>query len=83
LRVMSPSAEVQGHSPDQKKTLGGKRDVTISAMRPVGNYAVRIVFSDGHESGIFSWRYLRELDENRETLWADHLAELQRLGLER
>ena len=61
LRVMSPSAEVQGHSPDQRVTVGGKRNVAIAEMVPVGNYAVRIVFDDRHDTGIFTWSYLARL----------------------
>ena len=58
LRVMSPSAEVQGHSPAERKLVSGKRDVTIKAVEPVGNYAVKLVFSDGHDTGLFTWPYL-------------------------
>ena len=66
LRVLSPSAEVQGHSPEQRVTVGGKKNVGIVRLEPVGNYAVRIVFDDGHDTGLFVWEYLRELGENRE-----------------
>ena len=83
MRVHSPSAEVQGHSPEQRKTVPGKKDVTIEAVKPVGNYAVRIVFSDGHDSGIFSWVYLCELDAEREGKWSRYLAELAQKGLSR
>jgi DUF971 family protein len=83
LRVLSPSAEVQGHSKEQRVTVPGKIDVAISAVDPVGNYAVRLTFSDGHNSGLFSWTYLRRLGEERETLWADYLAELKAKGLAR
>ena len=76
LRVMSPSAEVQGHSPAERITVGGKRDVEIKAVEPVGNYAVRLQFSDGHGSGIFTWGYLRRLGADREALWSAYLAEL-------
>ena len=61
LRVESPSAEVQGHSPDQKKIIVGKENVAIVGLEPVGNYAVKIVFSDGHDTGLYTWEYLREL----------------------
>src|SRR6476661_9294149 len=61
LRVESPSAEVQGHGPDQRQTVGGKANVAITEILPTGNYAVRLVFSDGHQTGIFTWAYLREL----------------------
>jgi Uncharacterized protein conserved in bacteria len=76
LRVRSPSAEVQGHSPGQRVTVGGKRDVTITGVVPVGNYAVRLVFSDGHDTGIFTWAYLSEAGENADEIWAEYLAEL-------
>jgi len=76
LRVLSPSAEVQGHSPEQRVTVGGKKNVGIVRLEPVGNYAVRIVFDDGHDTGLFVWEYLRELGENREARWQDYLADL-------
>ena len=83
LRVLSPSAEVQGHSPEQRQTVGGKIDVAITAVDPVGNYAVRLTFSDGHNTGLFSWSYLRRLGRERETLWAGYLADLAAKGLKR
>jgi DUF971 family protein len=83
LRVLSPSAEVQGHSPEQRQTVGGKIDVSISALDPVGNYAIRPTFSDGHNSGIFSWTYLRKLGDERDRLWSGYLAELKSKGLAR
>jgi DUF971 family protein len=83
LRVLSPSAEVQGHSPEQRKTIAGKRDVQIMQMEPVGNYAVRIVFDDMHDTGIFTWVYLHELTEHKQKRWADYLAELDEKGLSR
>ena len=64
LRVMSPSAEVQGHSPEQRVTVGWKRNVKIKDLRPVGNYAVRIVFDDGHDTGLYAWSYLQTLHES-------------------
>jgi DUF971 family protein len=76
LRVFSPSAEVQGHSPEQRVTVPGKKNVHIVKLVPVGNYAVRIVFDDGHDTGLYAWYYLRELGENRETRFRDYLAEL-------
>ena len=76
LRVLSPSAEVQGHSEAQRVTVGGKNNVGIVRLEPVGNYAVRIVFDDGHDTGLFVWAYLRELGENREARWQDYLADL-------
>jgi DUF971 family protein len=83
LRVLSPSAEVQGHSPEQRQTVPGKADVAVTAIDPVGNYAVRLTFSDGHNTGLFSWTYLRHLGENRESLWADYLADLKAKGMTR
>jgi len=83
LRVMSPSAEVQGHSPSQRVTVGGKRNVKIRDLQPIGNYAVRIVFDDGHDTGLFSWSYLDELGRERDKRWAGYLAELQTKGLNR
>jgi DUF971 family protein len=83
LRVLSPSAEVQGHSPEQRQTVGGKRNVLISAVDPVGNYAVRLTFDDCHNTGIFTWSYLRKLGDEREALWAAYLADLAARGLGR
>jgi DUF971 family protein len=83
LRVYSPSAEVTGHGAEERKILGGKRAVTIAAVEPVGNYAVRLRFSDGHSTGIYSWPYLHEVGRNYETLWRQYLADLDRLGLRR
>lgn len=83
LRVYSPSAEVQGHSPSQKQTVAGRRHVGIMRLEPVGNYAVRIVFDDLHDTGIYSWTYLYGLGEQQERLWADYLAELEAKGLSR
>ena len=83
LRVMSPSAEVQGHTPSQRVTVGGKRHVTIGDLRPVGSYAVRIVFSDGHDTGLFSWDYLETLGLEKEARWATYEAELAEKGLSR
>ncbi len=83
LRVLSPSAEVQGHSPEQRKTIGGKQNVEIMKMEPVGNYAVRITFDDMHDTGIFSWSYFRELGQNKEERWAEHLSELATKGMAR
>lgn len=83
LRVTSPSAEVQGHSPAQRKTVPGKRDVEIMKMEPVGNYAVRITFTDLHDTGIFSWVYLRELGVEHAERWAAYLGELEEKGMSR
>lgn len=83
LRVLSPSAEVQGHSPEQRVTVPGKKNVAILKVEPVGNYAVRIAFDDMHDTGIFTWNYLRELGEEREERWQGYLAELADKGLSR
>lgn len=83
LRVASPSAEVQGHSPDQRVTVPGKRNVMISKVEPVGNYAVRIVFDDGHSTGIFTWTYLHKLGHDKDEVWNAYLASLQEKGLTR
>ena len=83
LRVRSPSAEVQGHSPAERRIVAGKRDVGILELHPVGNYAVRIVFDDLHSTGIFSWDYLFELGQNRERYWRDYLEELAAKNLSR
>ena len=83
LRVLSQSAEVQGHSPEQRVTVPGKRDATIIRIEPVGNYAVRIVFDDGHDTGIFSWGYLHELGQEKEARWQAYLDELAAKGLSR
>jgi DUF971 family protein len=83
LRVMSPSAEVQGHSPDQRVLVHGKKDVTIASLEPIGHYAVRIIFSDGHSTGLFTWNYLDELARERDQRWMDYLEELRAKGLNR
>jgi len=83
LRVLSPSAEVRGHGPGQEVLQVGKINVGIDAIVGVGNYAVQPTFSDGHDSGIFSWSYLRELCLNQETLWQDYLEQLNSAGASR
>lgn len=83
LRVESPSAEVQGHSPRQKTVVAGKRNVGIAAVEPVGNYAVRIVFDDGHATGLYSWKYLYELGVRQDEIWAAYLQALAEKGLSR
>ncbi len=83
LRVESPSAEVMGHAPDQKQIVAGRRHVGILAVEPVGHYAIRIKFDDLHDTGIFSWEYLRQLGETQEKVWADYLANLEARGLSR
>lgn len=83
LRVMSPSAEVQGHAPDQRKTVPGKIDVMILSVEPVGNYAIRIGFDDMHSTGIFTWAYFRELADEKDQRWQAYLDELEAKGLTR
>jgi DUF971 family protein len=83
LRVRSPSAEVQGHSPSERRTVGGKQDVQILEVHPIGNYAVRLVFDDMHSTGIFSWEYLAELGRNHNDNWRAYLAELADKNLSR
>jgi len=77
LRVNSPSAEVQGHGPGQKVLVRDKRDVRITAVEPVGHYAVKLVFDDGHDTGLYTWRYLRELGKERDTRWAEYQQRLR------
>jgi DUF971 family protein len=83
LRVESPSAEVQGHGPTQKKTVPGKREVEIIAVEPIGHYAVKLSFDDMHDTGIFGWDYLRELGEHGEAKMQAYLDELAAKGLSR
>lgn len=83
LRVKSPSAEVQGHTPDERKTVPGKRDVMILEVVPIGNYAVRLVFDDMHSTGIYSWEFLRDAGRNHAAWWQDYLDELASKGLSR
>jgi DUF971 family protein len=83
MRIYSPSAEVQGHGPGQEVLQTGKRAVDLDALDPVGNYAVQPRFSDGHDSGIFSWDYLYFLGSQQDKLWSDYAARLQAAGVER
>lgn len=83
MRVYSPSAEVKGHGPGQEVLQTGKHEVTLTALEPVGNYAVQPHFSDGHGTGIFSWDYLYFLGSQQEQLWADYAARLQAAGVAR
>ena len=83
LRVLSPSAEVQGHSPEGRVTVAGKRDVAIRDVLPVGHYAIRIVFDDGHDSGLFTWNFLASLGRDRDARWQSYLADLKAKGLRR
>ena len=83
LRVFSPSAEVRGHGPGQEVLQVGKRDVEIKEIEPVGNYAVKLGFSDGHDTGLYSWEYLHELGEKQESSWKSYLARLEQAGASR
>ena len=83
LRVFSPSAEVRGHGPGQEVLQVGKRDVNISAIEPVGVYAVKLVFTDGHDTGIYSWEYLYDLGARHDNNWKSYLARLQQAGASR
>jgi len=83
LRVYSPSAEVRGHGPGQEVLQVGKRDVEIKEIEPVGSYAVKLVFSDGHDTGLYSWDYLYELGEKQESSWKSYLARLEAAGASR
>ncbi|CAH2601379.1 conserved protein of unknown function [Rhodovastum atsumiense] len=83
LRVESPSAEVQGHAPGERKTVPGRRHVGIMSLEPVGNYAIRILFDDLHGSGIYSWAYLYELGRDQPARWQRYLDELAAQGLSR
>jgi len=83
LRVYSPSAEVRGHGPGQETLQIGKRTIQLNEIEPVGNYGLRPVFSDGHDSGIYTWDYLHWLGANREALWEDYLQRLEKAGYTR
>ena len=83
MRVYSPSADVQGHGPGQEVLQTGKRDVLLTALEPVGNYAVQPTFSDGHDSGLFSWEYLYFLGSQEEKLWVDYEARVAAAGVSR
>ncbi|HCY15837.1 MAG: hypothetical protein A2Z93_09920 [Curvibacter sp. GWA2_64_110] len=83
MRIYSPSAEVQGHGPGQEVLQTGKREVELVNLEPVGNYAVQPTFSDGHDSGIYSWDYLYFLGSQQDQLWVDYEARLQAAGVER
>lgn len=77
LRVFSPSAEVRGHGPGQEVLQTGKREITLSNIEPVGSYAIKLVFDDGHDSGLYTWEYLHELGQHQDALWHDYLARLK------
>jgi len=83
LRVESPSAEVQGHSPEQKKLVGGRKHVNIMKITPVGNYAVALKFDDLHDSGIYTWDFLYNMGENQDAIWANYLSEIEAAGMTR
>jgi DUF971 family protein len=83
LRVYSPSAEVRGHGVGQEVLQIGKEDVNILAIEPVGNYAVRLIFSDGHDTGLYSWDYLHELASQYEALWLEYIGKLDAAGVKR
>ncbi len=83
LRVQSPSAEVRGHGPGQEVLQVGKENVNVSAIEPVGNYGVKLVFDDGHDTGIYSWAFLHELAVNSEQNWKQYLSRLEQAGYRR
>lgn len=83
LRVYSPSAEVRGHGPGQEVLQTGKESVNITGIEPVGNYAVKLIFSDGHDTGLYSWDYLYDLAKNYEALWLEYLGRLSMAGIQR
>ena len=83
LRTQSPSAEVRGHHAGERVLVAGKKTVGIKAIEPVGNYAIQIVFDDGHDTGLYSWALLHEYGRTRETLWAAYLGELEQAGMSR
>jgi DUF971 family protein len=83
LRVYSPSAEVRGHGPGQETLQVGKKDVEITQIEPVGSYAVRLVFSDGHDSGLYSWDYFYDIGVNQEALWKRYLERMEEAGASR
>jgi len=83
LRVYSPSAEVRGHGPGQETLQAGKEEVEITAVEPVGNYAVKLVFSDRHDTGLYSWDYLYELGTHQDAMWQQYLERLRKAGVER
>jgi DUF971 family protein len=83
LRVHSPSAEVQGHSPDQRVLVTDKQNVGVRSVEPVGQYAVKLSFDDGHDTGLYTWKYLYQLGSQREQLWSEYLERVKRAGLRR
>jgi DUF971 family protein len=83
LRVHSPSAEVRGHGEGQEILQTGKRNVILIGVEPVGSYAVKLIFDDGHDSGLFTWAYLHKLGEEQQTMWQDYLRQLEEAGASR
>ena len=83
LRVFSPSAEVRGHGPGQETLQVGKHDVVLELIEPAGNYALKLTFSDGHDSGLYSWDYFIEMGTKQDSMWAEYLAQLEKAGLSR
>ncbi len=83
LRVFSPSAEVRGHGPGQEVLQVGKKNIDICAIEPVGSYAIKLVFSDGHDTGLYSWDYLYDLGAKQESYWQTYLARMQQVGASR
>jgi len=83
LRVYSPSAEVRGHSSDQEVLQTGKKEVILTGIEPVGTYAIKLVFDDGHDSGLYSWEYLYELGKYQDAMWHDYLQKLEEAGTSR
>ncbi|MBF0454351.1 MAG: DUF971 domain-containing protein [Magnetococcales bacterium] len=83
LRVMCPCADCKGHTPDQAKLIDGQQNVTIRSLVPTGHYAIKIIFSDGHDSGLFSWETLYDLGSHQEVYWKEYLAELEKAGKRR
>ncbi|SFD76502.1 DUF971 family protein [Thiohalospira halophila DSM 15071] len=83
LRVFSPSAEVQGHGPGQERLQWGKKNVNITSVQPVGNYAVQLYFDDGHDTGIYSWDLLYRFGVNQDEMWQDYLAKVEQAGVSR
>jgi DUF971 family protein len=80
LRVYSPSAEVRGHGPGQEILQAGKKDVNLTEVEPVGSYAIKLIFDDGHDSGLYTWEYLHQLGSNQDALWQDYLRQLEAAG---
>lgn len=83
LRVYSPSAEVKGHGPGQEVLQIGKEDVNISGIEPIGHYAIRLIFTDGHDTGLYSWDYLYDLAKHYDVLWQDYISRLEMAGVTR